>query len=180
MKIKIFLFTCALVLTSCANTQFAESAWIDKENEKVLLTIEKENGKFWLQLYNSPLEIVENGPNSYAIFKDQKVPISVDTDKEILFYDEVKYIPVSKSVKGQFTGRWKSESEDTVFQVQIDDNVDLTWDIIKGSNKPIRFYPKRTDTGFHFTFGQETLSYILKDGYIIDANDKKYSKDSDI
>ncbi|MEB8327762.1 hypothetical protein OO009_00215 [Flavobacteriaceae bacterium KMM 6897] len=180
MRTQLILLIAALLCTLVTQSQVTEGEWIDKENEKVLLSIEKENDKLQLNLYDRSTEIVEKGLKSYALFKDQKIPLTFNTEKDILVFNKVAYIPVAKSMKGQFTGRWKSESDDTVFQVEIDGNVELRWDIIKGDDKPIRFWPKRTETGFHFTFGDKTLSYVLKDGVLIDADGKKYSKVSEI
>ena len=174
MRIILVLLIGVLTLTSCARSRITESTWIDKETEKILLSIDKKEGKFWLRGYGGSAEIVEEGADTYIMFRDQKAPIKVDN--ETLRYLGVTYIPISNSLKGQFTGKWTNETGNTAFVVQIDENVDLTWDIIKGAKNPIRYYPKRADNGFHFTVDQDTLSYSIKDGLIIDAKGTKYTK----
>jgi len=179
MKIKLLLI-CTLIFSSCARTGIAESVWIDKEHEKMVINIEKEKGKFWLRYFNQPMEIVEEGADTYVLMRDQEIPLTIDMMGELLVFNKVEFIPLSKSMKDQFTGRWKNAIGDTIFLVQIDENRDLTWDIIKGSEKPIRFWPKPTASGFHFTYGEELLSFALKDGYIQDTKGEKYFKVSDI
>lgn len=146
----------------------------------MLLNIKKEDGKYWMYYFDKPIELFENDNEIYFVIKDQKYPVNINVDKENLEVLGNQYVPIKKSMKGKFTGKWSNHSENTVFLVKIDGNVDLTWDIIKGSDKPIRFYPKRTDTGFHFTFDKDTLSYTLKDGILIDDNGIKYNKKSEI
>ncbi len=176
MKNFLLLLIGVFCLSSCVQSQISTGEWLNKENEDILLSIKKEDGKYWIYYFYQTTELFENGNEIYFKIRNEKYPVSIDKENEILEILDVQYIPVAKSMKGQFTGRWVNDSENTVFLVQLDGNVDLTWDIIKGSDTPIRFYPKRTDTGFHFTFDRDTLSYSIKDGILIDVNGVKYKR----
>ncbi|MFT4832109.1 MAG: hypothetical protein ACI815_001760 [Psychroserpens sp.] len=180
MKKTALLFTLALFLYSCAESQFYESTWIDQDTEKSILNIEEKNGKLWLNNYGRSDEIVIEGSRAYIKHPNYNVPLTIDSKKDILTVRGVHYILLQNSLKGKFTGKWKNENEDLSFLVQIDENIDLNWDMNIGANKPIRYYPKPTEGGFHFTIGQDTLSYKIVDGLLIDNKGNKYSKDSKI
>ena len=50
MKKRIIIYLLLIFTNSSLFGQrIYESTWIDKRNEMILITIEKENGKFWLK-----------------------------------------------------------------------------------------------------------------------------------
>ena len=167
-----------ITITSCAKSQISPGKWIEKENENRILSIMEEDGKFWISQFQSEFEIINPESSPYVQMRDRKMPITFAKDGATLYFLSSEYIPLEESKKGQFLGNWKSLSEDIQFLVQLDSNIELNWDIIKESERPVRFYPKRTDKGVHFTVGQDTLSYEIKDGLLIDQNGKKYKKES--
>ena len=174
------LFIVALLVFSCAQSQIYESTWIDKETEKTILKIEERDGKFWLNQYNDTTEIVTEGSKTFVKYPHFNMPFTIDSKKDMLTIRDVQYVLLPNSLKGKFTGKWKDQNGDPSFLVQIDQNNDLNWDIISDANKLTRYYPKPTEDGFHFTMGKDTLSYKLVDGFIIDNEGNKYSKDSNM
>ncbi|SDB25317.1 hypothetical protein SAMN03097699_0317 [Flavobacteriaceae bacterium MAR_2010_188] len=177
MKKPVLLLILAIFLHSCDESQFYESTWTDKETENVILNIEKKDGKFWLTQYDQSMEIVDEGKNSYATSSNFDIPLTLDSENNILTIRNVDYILQKNSNKGQFTGNWKNEKGEPSFAVQIDENNDLNWDFKNGDDKSARYYPKPTKNGFHFSIGQYTLSYQISDGFLIDNKGNKYSKD---
>ncbi len=180
MKKSAILFTLALFLYSCAESQSYKGTWIDQETEKSILNIEEQNGKLWLNQYDRSDEIVIEGSKAYIKYPHYNDPLLLDAQKDILTIRGVKYVLLPNSLKGQFTGKWKNENGDLSFLVQIDENNDLNWDINTADNKPIRYYPKPIESGFHFTMGRDTLTYKLVDGRLVDNKGNKYFKDSEI
>ena len=180
MRKFVLLIIVLISLSSCAQSQIPEGDWVDIENEQMLLSIKKEDGKYWMYYFEQPTELYKNENEIFFKRKDQKYPVTIDNEKDILEVLGYQYIPVAKSMKGQFTGKWANESETTVFIVKLDGNVNLTWDFIEGDYQSVRFYPKRSDSGFHFTIDQDTLSYTLKNGLLYDNNGMKYNKREEI
>lgn len=178
---RTYLLTLLVVvfLTSCAESQIRESKWIDAENENTLLSIRKDNDTYWLHFFYQPLKIVTEASIPYVTLKypgeDVELPLLFKDNENLSFYGK-NYIPLEKSMKGRFIGEWKSPDESTRFVVQMDSNIELNWDIIKDSGKPVRFYPKRTENGVHFTLGRDTLYFEIRDGFVVDKNGAKYSK----
>lgn len=176
----LFLVISMFCLSSCSQSRMVEGVYLDKENENIPLSIKKENGKYWLHFFEEPAELFQNDNEVYFQIRNQKYTVTIDKKNDIIDVLGHQFIPVSKTMKGQFAGKWVNDSEDTAFLVQLDDSALLTWDIIKGTGKPIRFYPKRTETGFHFSYNHDILSYVLEDGVLIDANGVKYKKQGDL
>ena len=174
MKKLIIYLLLIFTYSSLFGQRIYESAWIDKTNETILMTIEKENGKFWLKIFNNQFEIY-NPKNPFIRMKGKKSKIEIDHELGNLTLNGKKYIPEFKSRKRKFSGRWKSTSEDTIFDIDLI-NGGITWDIIKNNGKPIRFYPKLTDNGFTFTFGDKQLSFHMENGKIIDNKGNSYMK----
>jgi hypothetical protein len=178
MKFIVVLITGAIVLVSCSNPGIAEGNWVDVENEKELLAIKKEDGRFWLHLHNRQMTVNTEGRIPFVTIRDQEYPILLNPLGDTLTFASRAYVLLENSLKGRFTGRWRNASGDTVFLVQIDDNRDLTWDIIRKAEQPVRFWPKRTSSGYHFSLGKKTFTYVLKDGYLMDQEGNKYFRES--
>ena len=165
------------LIVSCGDPGVEQSEWIEKENENRLLSIREENGKFWISQFDSNFEIVNPRSKPYVQFYDRKMPIDISKDKSSLFFICSEYVPLNQSIKGQFIGKWKSLDDETRLSIKMDSNIELNWDFIRDSGKPVRYYPKRIADGVHFTVGQDTLSYVIKEGYIVDNNGKRYSRE---
>ncbi len=172
------------LITSCAKSQLAEATWIDRADEKTLIHIEHDGGKSWARVEDrsglwEPLEIAIQGGNTYLKYKNEKIPMEIRSDGTLLFRDR-EYILLSDSMKGRFTGRWQSEADGPAFEVRLDGNIDLTWDVIQEGEDPVRFWPKRTEKGFYFTRDHAVWSFYLEDGIMVDADGNRYRKISDI
>lgn len=79
------------------------------------------------------------------------------------------------STKTKFEGKWKSTSQDLIFDVQ-DSNGGITWDIIKDGNAPIRYWPKLSKNGVYFTQGTEDVYYIIQDDILKDSKGNTFQK----
>lgn len=79
------------------------------------------------------------------------------------------------SLKDQFEGKWKSTSQNIVFDIQ-DQNGGTLWDIIKNGEPPVRYYPKRTANGFYFSQGNEEIYYTVNGALMEDSNGNMYKK----
>ena len=178
MKTNLITILLFLFLASPAYSQLKESQWIDRENENTLLTISKEDDTYWIDFFEKPYKIVQGDPIPYVVYKGVQFPLLFEDDENLWFFGK-GYMPLDKSVKGRFIGQWKSQKGDTRFIVQMDSNVELNWDIIKDSGKAVRFYPKRTENGVHFTVGRDTLSFEIRDGHMVDNNGTKYFREQD-
>ena len=176
MKTSLIAFLFLFFFASSAHSQLKESQWIDRENENTLLTISKQDDTYWIDFFEMPYKIVKGDPIPYVVYKGVQFPLLFEDDENLWFFGN-GYMPLDKSVKGRFIGQWKSQDEDTRFVVKMDSNIELNWDIIKGSGKAVRFYPKRTEKGVHFTIGRDTLSFEIKDGFIIDNKGSRYSRE---
>lgn len=174
MKKIIFVLTITFLISSFAIGQqkFYESAWIDKEKEMVLITIVKENGDFWLNGYQGKYKISMD-KNSHVNIKGKVYPVSIDWQRGLLLFGKSEFIPEFKSRKRQFSGRWMGEDKETIFDIKLS-NGGVIWDIIKDDNKPIRYYPKLTETGFTFSYGDEQLFFNMEDNLMIDSKGNKY------
>jgi len=171
-KIVIFLLICLCTNAKILGQNLYESAWIDKQNETILMTIERENGKYWMNFPGTKFEVLD-GEKPYVIMNGKQARIKIDQESGVLIFNGFKYIPEFKSKKRRFSGRWKSTSDDRKFDIKLI-NGGITWDIIDGDKKPIRFYPKLTDEGFWFTFGKKQLFFTMNDGVIIDDDGNSY------
>lgn len=174
MKKLILFLALAILETNTISSQcdLYEGAWVDKDQEITYLTIVKENETFWLNSSSGKYQI-KGDSDSYIIINGNDVPIRLDRENGLLNYRGIDFIPEFKSKKRQFAGTWKSNHDDIVFQIHIK-NGGIYWDIIKGEAEPIRFYPKLTNTGFTFTYGDEQLFYTVKDGIMTDSNGNHY------
>ncbi len=172
-KLNYFLIITVLIGSSALGQhRFYESAWVDEQNEMTLLTIVKENGNFWLNGNIGKHKIIES-TKSYITVKGKEYPVNIDRESGKLLFKGLEYIPEFKSRKRQFAGRWMNMTKETILDIKLN-NGGITWDIIKDGNKPIRFYPKLTETGFTFTFGDQQLFYTIKEGFMVDSNGEKY------
>ena len=176
MKTNLIAIIFFVLLTSCTGSRLEQSEWIKKESEDRLLSIKEEEGMYWISIFETSYEIESPHSNPYVQLYDRKMPIDISKDQSSLFMFNTEYIPLHESVKGRFLGEWKSLDDNTQLIVKMDSNIELNWDFISDSGKAIRYYPKRIANGVHFTMGQDTLSYEIKDGYIIGNNGARYSR----
>lgn len=181
MKRKILVLFGLLAFSSpFALGQMAEGTWLDRAHEKNMLTIAREDGRLTLRIDGGqPFEVLEGKTGPYARYSKQKLTIALGADGRSLTFLRTEYIPYSESLKARFTGRWESDADSTAFEVAIDDNRELTWDVVSGTGKPVRFWPKRTAEGFYFTRGYDDFSFTLQDGKLVDAEGKTYSRASE-
>ncbi len=181
MKQSLHFLLLLVLITSCEETQLTEGAWIDRADEKTLIHIEGDGGKFWVRMedrsgLSDRMEILTRGGKNFVKHTPWELPIKMDSDGSSLLFRDAQYIPFSKSMKGKFTGRWKSEATGLAFDVRIDDNIEITWDVLQEGLNPVRFWPKRTDEGFYFTRDHEVWSFSMEEGVMVDANGNRYRK----
>ena len=98
MKKSAILFTLALFLYSCAESQTYVGTWIDQETEKSILNIEEQNGKGWLNQYERSDEIVIEGSKAYIKYPHYNAHLLLDAQKDILTIRGVKYILLPKPI----------------------------------------------------------------------------------
>lgn len=79
------------------------------------------------------------------------------------------------STKAQFEGKWKSNSQDIIFDIQ-DQNGGIVWDVIENGELPVRYYPKPTEDGFYFTQGNEDIYYTINGSIMQDSKGNMYKK----
>lgn len=176
---KNLLVILGLLFYTCPNAwgQLPEGTWLDRANEKTLLTVAWEDDRLILRIDGgSPFEVFDDKTGPYALYSKQKLPITLGTDDGSLTFLRTQYIPYSKSLKARFTGYWESDAGNTAFEVAIDDNRELTWDVVSGTDKPVRFWPKRTAEGFYFTRGFDEFSFVLQGDKLVDGEGNTYSK----
>lgn len=178
MKMKLLVLLALVALTGPgALGQLAEGAWLDRADEKEFLTVAREDGRLILRIDGGQLfEILEGDNGPYALYSKQKLPIRLGADGHSLTFLRTEYIPFAESQKARFTGRWESDADNTAFEVAIDENRELTWDVISGSEKPVRFWPKRSADGFYYTRGYDDILFTLRDGKLIDAEGNTYTR----
>jgi len=178
-----------LVMVSCIGHQIPEGTWIDSTDERTMVHIKQNQGKFWMEVEDraglrDPLEIAVEGHELFVILNHRKaslkMPLAIRDGGESLRFREMEYIPFSQSWKGRFAGHWKAISGKMEFQVRLDENIDLIWDIVTEENKPIRFWPKRTEDGFYFTRDNDVWSFSITDGIMVDRDGNRYKKVSDM
>jgi len=161
--------------------QLAEGTWLDRADEKKLLTVAREEGRLIVRIDGErPFEVLEGKTGPYALYSKQKLPITLGADGSSLTFLRTEYIPYSESLKARFTGRWESDADNTAFVVAMDENRELTWDVISGTEKPVRFWPKRTAEGFYFTRGHDEFSFTLQDGKLVDSKGNTYTRASEL
>ena len=172
---KINLLLVLFLLTNLfafAQGELYESAWVDKHKEMNLITIVKEKGSFWLNGFGEKNKI--SGTNEMIVnINGKDYQINLISETGVLLFNGSEFIPEFKSKKRQFAGRWKSESNETIYDIKLS-NGGITWDIIDSTDKSIRFYPKLTDNGFTFTFGKQQLFFTVKDGVMTDSSGERY------
>jgi hypothetical protein len=178
-KINLLLVIILSVLSfNSFGQKLYEGMWVDKHKEFQKFSIIKEGGDLWYKSYSGKYKIEEKDNSYFVKMETNTYDLKLDTDRGILFLGKTEFIPEFKSFKRQFSGVWKSKSSDTTFDIESI-NGGITWDIIKSKEKPVRFYPKLTDTGFTFTYGDKQLFFSITEEYMEDSDGNKYIKISE-
>ena len=176
-KNALLLLGLLALLGPLAHAQLAEGTWLDRTDEKKRLTFENKDGKLWLRLEGGQSYEVKAAPDGpYAQVSRQQVPIKLGPDGKGLIFLRTEYIPIKESRKARFSGLWESVDGDTSFEVAINENNELIWDVISEGQKPVRFWPKRTARGFYFTRGYDDWSFELRDGKLVDSEGTTYTR----
>lgn len=178
MKKIVYLCSIMCLLYSCSKFEPTEGTYIDRDTEKILLVIEKKDGDFWLNQNGISYKIVENDSQNFVQFKNFEAPLDYDQKNGIITFRNSDYISLSKSVKNKFIGKWKESNGPKTFNISMNLNNELIWDVLNEDNSN-RYYPKRTELGYHFNIGQDTVSYKIVDGDLIDNKGNKYIKDTE-
>ena len=177
MKKNLLLLICILILNGCATTNIPslDGNWVDKETEFIKTTFTKSDGITWMENYDGKYKISRTGKGNFVTINNNDYPIIFKTKKNELLIGGKIFIPENNSLKKQFQGTWKNSDKNILFEV-TNANGGILWDIKKGENKPERYYPKKTEQGFTFTYDNEQLFFVLKKGYIEDSKGQKYYK----
>ena len=170
------------------NNQEILGSWIDEEQESIELSFFEQDGDLMLDAGNSrPIRVqIINGeyyryispkyglkPSDWRL----KLPVLFDSEKGTLTYYKRKYIPIEKGIKGKLYGNWENKKEGIKFIVHNSGN-GILWDVIKADGKPIRYYPKKLDGRYAFTYGKELelWSFKTENGILYDSRGQSYNR----
>lgn len=179
MKSDFILVLCILCFCFLGHSQIYESKWIEKETEKTLLQIDEKNGAHYITLWGIDYEIHGEFPDLFISYHNEKLPLTIDYKNQTLHFQGKDYVAFPSSRKGQFSGLWKSQEEDIKFIIRIDENNDLTWEVVDPSNKGTKFWPKPTEKGFYYTLDHIKYSYIVHEDIMIDNQGNRYKRISE-
>lgn len=177
MKRFVLLTFLLLILTIPAKAQcdVYESSWIEKGREFFGFRIVKEADAFYVDLWSRGKFEVQQADTPFIVINDKKVEFFVDDNTGEMSFNGRAYIPEFKSKKRRFEGRWKNEELQITHDITIT-NGGVNWAITKGTDKPIRFWPKQTENGYTFTFGEEQLFFTIEDGMLCDEKGNKFQQ----
>ena len=181
MKLPVFLIVSALTLTSCTsvNTKNIEGVWLDKEKEMFTLKIDNSDGNYQIVFQDGsfPLQKTDLGYK----FRKGKIDyvISYNKKKNLLSVNEKEYIRENKGKKYLFTGIWYNRKEEGRFKkIDMKEQNRGFWIVTKSDGSEASFYPKLTDDGYTFSYGNEQLFFKRVDDYIVDSEGIKYYRNN--
>ncbi len=177
MKKNLLLLIWTLILSGCATTDVSsiDGNWIDKETEFSKIIFTKSSGIIWMESSDGKSKINQTRKGNFVTINNKEYPIIFSTKKDEILIGKRVFIRENNSLKKQFQGAWKNDKKNIFIEVTLS-NGGILWDIKKGENKPERYYPKKTEQGFTFTYDNEQLFFVLEKGYIEDSKGLKYYK----
>ncbi|SEB52104.1 hypothetical protein SAMN04489761_1191 [Tenacibaculum sp. MAR_2009_124] len=175
MRKSIMLITLILGFSISSFSQtLHEGTWVDEEREMIVLTIEDDGRDYWLTYYKDKFKIM-NLKEPYVLINEVKAQIEYDKSSDNLMFNNLKFIPELNSRKHQFAGEWKSESNNTLFNIKLV-NGGIYWDIKKNNEESVRYYPKFSKDGFKFTIGSDLLYFKIENNVLTDNKGNTYYK----
>jgi len=177
MKKIILILIFVVFLSGCGTTDISslEGNWVDKKTEFKEISFIKSDGILWMENFEGKYKINQKGKRNFVTVNKIEYPIVIIKEQSDITIGETIFIPENNSLKEQFQGTWKNSDKNILFEV-TNSNGGILWDIKKGEDKSVRYYPKLTEEGFTFTYDNKQLFFILKKGYIEDSNGLKYYK----
>jgi len=74
-----------------------------------------------------------------------------------------------------YLGIWYNEDEERTFQIHTQ-NGGLIWDVKDGNSQYVRYYPKKTESGWFFTYLNQDIKFEFENGYLNDSNGLIFQK----
>ena len=154
--------------------------WIDEEQELSELSIFEQDGDLMSAHVDSEVFRLQeiNGEYYYfSLYEKTKHPVLIDKKKGTLTLANREYVRKEKSLKGKLYGKWENKKEGVKFIVSHSGN-EIVWDVIKADGKPTRYYPKKLDGRYAFTYGKEheLWSFKTENGILYDSRGQSYNR----
>ncbi len=99
----------------------------------------------------------------------------IDKVKEELKSMGALKINYKEAYPKQLLGFWYNAEKDITFYIQ-ENNGGLLWDIKTKESDFVRYYPKKKNNGYTFTYKGNQLFFVLKNGILIDSKENKYTR----
>lgn len=154
--------------------------WIEKEQELTEISIFEQNGNLLFDYGDSnPLRVEKNNGEYHSVSSHAHAPtlnpILIDKETGILSTAKRQYIRKGRSIKEKLVGNWKNDDKQLTFSVRPVGN-GIIWDIIKGEDKPSRYYPTKQGDAYAFTYNHETWSFKVENDVLYDSKGLTYQR----
>ncbi len=156
--------------------------WIEAENESAELAVIKKNGRLIFKDADwGSIHIQKSNDDYYYLLPNgrgkEKFPVQFNPEMDILVYRGTRFIPLEKSIKGQLLGLWENQERDIKFMVQQHET-GFVWDVVMEDGDPVRYYPKKMDDRYVFTYGPEQYlwSFVAEGGILYDNEGVAYKR----
>ncbi|NKI30707.1 M56 family metallopeptidase [Croceivirga thetidis] len=171
----VFGFSETKVVQKVSSQNSIEGVWLDANTETYAFSILSNGNQLHFNglNYNHPIE--KFGQEYYVTTEYADLPISLESETGLLSFSGRNYVLKENSLRNQFEGNWKSIEGDITLKVENYTD-GFIWAITK-DGQTNKFYPKRDEDGFFFTYGHENWSFKIENGDLIDSKGMTYSKE---
>ncbi|MEP2240408.1 MAG: M56 family metallopeptidase [Maribacter sp.] len=152
--------------------------WLNADNELEILNIKKEKDNLYWGLAQNTVVNFEKIKDHYYYFPDvneEKIKVELSSAKGTIAFDNKKYIRKEKSLRSKLIGTWQNKKNNTKLIVSEYD-IYMVFDLLEGSKKAVRYYPKKRGNSYYFTYGYEDWSFKIENNQLVDSRGNYYKK----
>ncbi|MEP4882242.1 M56 family metallopeptidase [Maribacter dokdonensis] len=155
-----------------------QGVWLNADNELEILNIKKEKDNLYWGLAQNTVVNFEKIKDHYYYFSDvneEKIKVVLSSAKGTIAFDNKKYIRKEKSLRSKLIGTWQNKKNNTKLIVSEYD-IYMVFDLLEGSKKAVRYYPKKRGNSYYFTYGYEDWSFKIENNKLVDSRGNYYNR----
>lgn len=152
--------------------------WLNADNELEILNIKKEKDNLYWGLAQNTVVNFEKIKDHYYYFSnvnEEKIKVVLSSAKGTIAFDNKKYIRKEKSLRSKLIGTWQNKKNNTKLIVSEYD-IYMVFDLLEGSKKAVRYYPKKRGNSYYFTYGYEDWSFKIENNKLVDSRGNYYNR----
>ncbi|MGW9685168.1 M56 family metallopeptidase [Flagellimonas sp. 2504JD1-5] len=173
LSLLLYGFSDKKVIETSGTSQFQlEGVWLTKETEQYAFSIVEKDDSYLYDNGYSVNPIRETQGNYYLENLGRKIPLRIDGNTGILTLFGQNFIMEGQSNRKKFEGQWQTKDKEIELDIQNFTD-EFIW-LVTIDGRENKFYPKKNEDGFYFTYTNSPWSFSQKNGKIYDSEGRQY------